>query len=429
MGRLSSVRRAIAAAVIAGAATLTLASCENNLMTYFFKGILYQGWKVASWSTPAPVVAGETHEQGTLKRNGFPMNMAMGTNGKLHLVGWRVTAKEWIYTSMDPGAGSFTQTYTVVNATDNPSDLTLEPGIDLISDDVPYITYGVGDGFGNRHLYFQEYNAVSGWRPAEEVQSNSTSVEYAPSFVFFLASDYKPHLWYLADGTIYHTIRNSSNNFTAPAAWLLDVGWAAAVRIAPDDIAFVYTDSAQTHLYYRTWKGSESTTIWSAPTNVGIGKMTTTLDSNGAAYVCFGTYNPADSMNTAFYSLRCLTNSGGSWHERESINGNASAGPIAWIFPCAIDVARDRYGNEHLHMAYSTWNSPANWSVWYSYLEDGGWHAPQNLDTQHTNSFWTFPLIAVDPTGTVHVVYAWTQTELDRTMMYVRGTPAEPQNQ
>ena len=60
MGRLSSTRRAIAAAVIAGAATLALAGCENGLMTYLFKGIFYQGWKVASWSTPAPVVAGRT---------------------------------------------------------------------------------------------------------------------------------------------------------------------------------------------------------------------------------------------------------------------------------------------------------------------------------------------------------------------------------
>ena len=42
------MRRGIAAVVIAGAASLALAGCDNALMTYLMKGILYRGWKVAS---------------------------------------------------------------------------------------------------------------------------------------------------------------------------------------------------------------------------------------------------------------------------------------------------------------------------------------------------------------------------------------------
>lgn len=44
-----------------------------------------------------------------------------------------------------------------------------------------------------------------------------------------------------------------------------------------------------------------------------------------------------------------------------------------------------------------------------------------------THSFWTFPVITADPKGVVHVAYSWNQSELDRTMMDVRGTPNESQ--
>ena len=74
-------------------------------------------------------------------------------------------------------------------------------------------------------------------------------------------------------------------------------------------------------------------------------------------------------------------------------------------------------------MVYTVWTPPLNLSIWYTYYDESGWHAPQSLDTVH-NAF--FPTIAVDPAGTVHVVYSWHSTELDRTLMYVRGTPGEP---
>jgi hypothetical protein len=199
MGGLSSARRAIAAAVIAGAATLALAGCENNLMTYLFKGIFYQGWKVASWSTPAPVVETETWELG--KSNGFPSNMAMGSNGKLHLVCWKVSSSSWVYTSMDPGAAEFDQAFAVVKSTPQPDEFLRSPGIDLFGDDVPLIAYGVGYTGSTHNLYYQEYNPGSGTWSTQTIATNGSAIWYAPVFVSFL-SDLESHIWYLESGTI-----------------------------------------------------------------------------------------------------------------------------------------------------------------------------------------------------------------------------------
>jgi hypothetical protein len=421
MGRLSSTHRAIVAAVITGAATLALAGCENSLMTYLFKGIFYQGWKVASWSTPAPVVETETVS------HGFPMNMAMGSNGKLHVVGWRVNAKQWIHTSMEPGAESFDQPFTVMNSTNNPDGFM--PGIDLVSADQPIVVYGVYDGFGNHDLYYQQYDNVGEtWLAAQPIDSNSSNDEYAPAFVFLFSSDLKPHIWYLSGGSIYHTVRmtQSAIDPDPPVEWLSDVGNVAAVRLDANDVAFAYTDVSDTQLFYRAWTGSSSTPIWRAPADIEIGGISLTLDSNGAVYVCLGAYKPSDDLNPAFYTLHIFTNAGGSWQELESIAGDASAGPLPTI-PIAIDIAPDRYGNDHLHMAYTVYTPPYDFSIWYTYYEESKWHAPQRIDTVNTNV--VYPLIAVDPTGIVHVTYSWWKAELTRIMMYVRGTPAEPQNQ
>ncbi len=425
MGRLSSARRVIAAAAIAGAASFALAGCENALLAYLFKGILYQGWKVASWSAPAPVVAGETHELG--KSNGFPMNMAMGSNGKLHLVGWKVNDLDWVSTSMEPGAAEFNQAFTLVNSTPNPDDLGRSPGIDLVTDDIPIIAYGVGSAGVNHSLYYQELDPgpPEVWRTAQEIDANGSSLRYAPVFVCFFSSDFKPHLWYLSGGKIYHTVRMNASTIAPdpPAEWLPDVGKVAAARAGANDFAFAYTDGAGTTLFYRTWLGSGSTPIWTAPADTAFGEVTITTGPDGAAYISFGTRKASDPNNVAFFVLRSFTNRGGSWHELASITGTASAGPMS---PCSIVVAPDRFDNDHIHMVYTMWTLPFLLSVWYTYYDDSGWHAPQNLDTLHNA---IYPQIAVDPAGTVHVVYSWYSTELDRTLMYVRGTPREAQNQ
>lgn len=105
VGRI--LRRAGLAAVAASA--LVLVSCENALLNYLFKGIFYSGWKVASWSAPAPVVDGFTHEVDQNHRNGFPMNMAMGPSGKTHLIGYLTSAHNWVHTTMAAGADRFAQ--------------------------------------------------------------------------------------------------------------------------------------------------------------------------------------------------------------------------------------------------------------------------------------------------------------------------------
>jgi len=153
--------------------------------------------------------------------------------------------------------------------------------------------------------------------------------------------------------------------------------------------------------------------------------MTITRGSDGAVYVCCGSYNPADEYNTEFYALHFFSNAGGAWHEMEAITGNSSWGPM-YMYPCSMCVAPDRYGNDRIHLAYTLWTLPSFISVWYTYYEESGWHPSQELDTLHTS---LSPYIAVDPAGVVHVVYTWYADELNRTMMYVRGTPGEAQNQ
>jgi hypothetical protein len=416
MAGLNGARRALAAAIIIGSAFLALAGCENALTRYLLKGILYQGWKVANWSPPVPVVEADTAS------NGFPMNVAIGGNGKLHLVCWKVNDHKWVYNSLAPGASAFNSSYLDVNSTPNPDDLALSPGIDLVTDDTPIIAYGVGDGFGNHDLLYQEYNSGLGiWGSEQPIASNPTYDDYAPVFVSFFSTDFKSHIWYLESGTIKHTIASPPS----PSPWFSGVGKFAAVRLGPNEVGFAYTDTTKTQLFYRTWTGAASPAIWTAPSNIEIGQISIARDSNGAVYVCVGTSKPLEPTNSAFFALYFFTNAGGTWREIESITGNSTTGPM-YSCACAMDVAQDRYGNDHLHMVYTVWAPPLNFSIWYTYYDEAGWHAPQNLDTVHSAFF---PLIAVDPAGTVHVVYSWYKTSNDRTTMYVRGTPGEPQNQ
>lgn len=412
------MRRVMAAAAIAGAAALALAGCDNALMTYLFKGILYQGWKIASWSTPAPVVETETAS------HGFPMNMAMGGNGKLHVVGWRVNEKEWIHTSMEPGADSFDQPFKLMNATDNPDGIM--PGIDLVSSDLPIVVYDEKPPGGDKRLLYQQYDNVGEvWQSPQPIES-APDAAFAPAVVFLL-SDLKPHIWYLSGGSICHTRRMTSSTIDPdpPETWLSGVGNFAAARLSANDVAFAYTDATDTQLFYRSWTGSASTSIWTAPSDIEIGSISIAMGSAGAAYICLGAYNPTESQKTEYCSLHIFTNAGGDWHELQPIQGDVAAGPLP-TFPTAMDVAQDRYGNDHLHMAYTLYTPPYDFSIWYTYYEEAGWHAPRKIDAVNTNV--VFPFIAVDPSGIAHVTYSWWKTELVRIMMYVRGTPGEPQD-
>ena len=423
--RSITITLAILVAVIGS--LVLLASCENDLTSFLFNNLFYEGWKVSSWSEPVPVVEGESHLNGTDKRNGFPMNMLMGSNGRIHLFGWRVSAREWVHAIREPGKDEFEQTMTLVSSlTENPDGLGIMPGIDLISDDVPYIAYSE-----NQVLCFQEYSAVSGWRPQEPLYNAGTNIPF--TFVFFLTADFKTHLFYITDGSeMYHTTRVTTNTIfpDPPELFIDDISLAWAQRIGGNDVAFIYTDSTSQDLYYRTFNDSNVTTIWSVPdSSLAIGGITAAYDSNGILHVICSTFKSGEPLNHQFYSLHYVRNTGGSWEERERITATADSGPLGLIFPASIDIAPDKHGNDRLHMAYTIYFPPGNFFVWYAYYDEaGGWQiSPESVDTSYTNSFWTFPLLAVDPEGVVHIVYAWTQTELDRTLMYVRGTPQETQ--
>lgn len=431
MGRIGKTIRWIFVCLGAVVLGFSLVSCENDLMSYLFNSLFYEGWKVKAWSTPAPVVDGETHLQGTAYRNGFPMNMAMGSNGKLHLIVFKVSARDWVYTTLEPGSERFVQSFTMVNdMADNPGSIALMPGIDLISDDVPYIVYSHGSGY--RTLSFQDYNNMTGWG-SEEVLYTEPSNKIKQTFLFFLVSDFKSHIFYVTEETpnkMYHTRKLSSGiDPDPPELFIGDVGHVGALRRGNSEVIFIYTDSSGQNLYYRTYSDPTVSTIWSVTdTSLSIGEIAVALDSEEKIHVCFGTYKTAEPLNTAYGAIHYINNSSGSWEEEESISGTSTSGPLAVFFPPSIDISQDKHGNDHLHIAYTVYNPPANFFIWYAYYDEAGWQiSEQSLDTINTNSFWTFPLLAVDPGGTVYIVYSWTETELDRTSMYIRGTPEESQ--
>jgi hypothetical protein len=418
------------AGILAAIGLLALAGCENSLVDYLYKGLFYNGWKVASWSAPAPVVDGFTHVQGTDYRNGFPMNMAMGSSGKLHLIGFQVSAspKHWLHTSMAAGAARFDQSYDQFMTIPNPgSDLGTQPGMDLISDDWLYIAYADNA----KHLYFQEYSTVGGWRAAETLYTEPTNA-IGRAFVFYLlTTSFKPHIFYVSNNTFFHTVRTAASTIlpNPPETFISDVGSVRALRVGTNEIHFVWSDSAGQKLYHRRFMDSTVTEIWSnTDASLSIGELTLDNDLDGNLHVVFGTYRTAEISNTAFATLHYITNKGGSWQEKQSLTGTSIQGPMALIMPASIDVARDKNGNDHLHMAFTMWKPLLTFYLWYAYLDEAGWHVSDtSIDTVNANSFWTFPVIAVDPTGVVHIAYSWTQSELDRSMMYVRGTPNEPQ--
>jgi hypothetical protein len=408
---------------------VALVGCENDLTDFLFKNLFYEGWKVSSWSEAVPVVEGETHLLGDEKSNGFPMNMVMGSNGKIHLIGFRVSAtpREWVYTTREPGADGFEQLFTVVSSDPaNPDSIAIMPGMDLISDDVPFIAYGQ-----NKILYFQQYSAVSGWGTKEDLYIAGIDIPHA--FVFFFTSDLKPHLFYVTDDLkMYHTVRTGFKtiNPATPEVFIDDCQFVCAQRVGGNDVAFVYTDSTYQNLYCRTFSSASASAIWSVPDpSLSIGTTASALDSNGNLHVICGTFKTDDMLNPAYFTLHYFVNSGGTWEKRESIEGTAASGPYPLVVPPSIDIAPDKHGNDRLHMAYTNYIPPWNHPIWYAFYDEvEGWQiAPESVDTAYTNSFWTFPLIAVDPEGIVHIVYSWTQTEFGRTMMYVRGTPEELQ--
>lgn len=425
IGRI--LRRAGCAALAASA--LMLVSCENALLDYLFKGILYNGWKVATWSTPAPVVDGFTHAQGTAYRNGFPMNMAMGPSGKVHLIGYLTSAHDWVHTTMAPGADRFAQAYDPFDSIGNPGDdLGAQPAMDAPSDDWLYIAYADT----SRNLYYQEYSTIGGWDPKELLHTEPVN-DIGRAFVFqlIISATFQTHLYYVSNNTLYHTRRTGYTTIAPdpPEVFISDVGSVRAIHRGTADLDFVWSDAAGQNLRHRTFADSTVSTIWTNPTPaLQVGEIALDNDADGNLHVVFGTYETADMLDVSAASLHYLTNRGGSWQEKHSITGTTAQGPMALFFPASLDVARDSNGNDHPHLGFTMWRPPFTFLIWYAYWDEGGWHlSDTSIDTVNVNSFWTFPVLLVDAKGIVHISYSWTQSELDRTMMYVRGTPAELQ--
>jgi hypothetical protein len=410
---------------------LSLSACENALQEYFFKYLFYDGWKIASWTLPNVLIDGETHEQTGPPdlSNGFPMGMAVGDNDKVHVIGLRVSEHEWVYTSKASGADRFDQLYTAIDSAIRPGGLiTSMPHIDPISGDALMIAFSDEVGVDD-HLFFQEYGPVSGWKTAEDLY-NPGGPGITQTFVFFMTKDYKPHLFYVSSNVLYHTKRTSSSMIDPdpPEEYIADIGAMDIDRMGANDLAFVYSDSSSKSLYCRTFNNPQAQKIWSTDDpDTAIVFIDVAVGPEGDIHVCFLTRNPNDPMNPGDTSIRYLCCKDGLWKEMGSITGTDQAGPNP-ITPFSITVSTDMYGNSRLHLAYTLFKQPVNFWIWYAYYDQGSWHvAEESLDTVYTNSFWTFPMIAADQNGNVHVVYSWAVNELDRTLMYIRGTPEEPQ--
>jgi hypothetical protein len=426
-GMSRRVARAASAALVA-AGILALGACENSLLDYLYKGLFYDGWKVASWSAPAPVVDGFTHDPDDTYSNGFPMNMAMGPSGKLHLIGYLVNTHWWAYTSMAAGADSFTPPYNQFKWISNPGkDIGAQPGMDLLSDDVLFIAYADN----NRNLYYQECSSGS-WNTAQVLYTEPT-YDIGRAFVFYLliGSDFEPHIFYVSNKTLFHTRRVNPTTIDplTPESYISDVGSVRAIRLGTGELHFVWSDYLGQKLYHRTFTDSTVSEIWSnTDATLSIGEIALDNDLDGNLHVVFGTYKTGVFADVASATLHYLTNAGGSWQEKESITGNSTQGPMAFAFPASIDVARDKNGNDRLHLAFTMYKPLLTFYLWYAYHDEAGWNmSDTSLDTVNANSFSTFPILAVDPKGVVHIVYCWAVAETDRTMMYVRGTPKENQ--
>jgi hypothetical protein len=158
---------------------------------------------------------------------------------------------------------------------------------------------------------------------------------------------------------------------------------------------------------------------------VEIASVSALADQNGKIHAVVGTQNPLDDTNPLYYTFRYLTNAGGSWSEKGSIGGSATSGPMVTYAP-PLAISLDKAGAEHLHMAYTVWELPLNFFVWYAYFDEAGWQvATQSLDDSRDA---ILPSLMSDDAGCLHVLYSDYITELERELYYMKGIPEKPQN-
>jgi hypothetical protein len=306
------------------------------------------------------------------------------------------------------------------------------PVMVLLFNDLPVIAYADRNGGGpGYNLCYQEKGPdeddLGDWGLQRVLHPHGSKIDGV--YMFFLASDIlKPHLFYLADDKVYHTQKTGTSTIDPdPPESLLDPALKAAVfQLGTDDVGFAYATTTQS-LSYTRFRDNNPEVIWSTTDpQVEIASVSALSDSNGRIHVVVGTQNPSETLNPLYFTFHYLSNAGGSWSEKGSIEGSATSGPMV-VYAPALALSRDKAGQEHLHMAYTVLELPPTFFVWYAYFDQGSWQvASQSLDD---SSNGILPSLTSDEAGYLHLLYTDFIIELNQELYYMKGIPEKPQDE
>ena len=317
---------------------LSFSGCENALQTYVLDTLFGVGWKIASWQGPETVLPSEDYDS---LSNGFPQEIGISSNGRIHVVLYGVSPGTWYYTVREPGASAFPDIYGEVEPG---IYYSAPPAMVLLLNVLPVIAYADRNGIGSDYyLCYQEKQSggPGEWGSRRDLYLHSSRI-YDVS-MFFLASDsLRPRFFYQADDKVYHTLKTGTTTITPnpPEEFLSTALQTSVFQLGTDDVGFVYSTTDQS-LSYTRFRDNSTVEIWSSSDpEVEIASVAAVSDESGKVHVVLGTRNPAETMNPLYFRLRYLTNAGGSWSEKGSVNGSASSGPMVAYTP-ALAVARD----------------------------------------------------------------------------------------
>ena len=165
-------------AVLLTVVILAFTGCENALQTYVFSKLFGTGWQIESWEGPEKVLPSEDY---TTLRNGFPQQIGISSDGKIHVVLYGVSPGTWLYTVKEPGASAFQEPHGEVET----GIYTLTPpSIVLLLNDLPVIAYADRDGsFApyDYNLCYQEKQTggLGNWGSQQIVYTHPTQIDGA----------------------------------------------------------------------------------------------------------------------------------------------------------------------------------------------------------------------------------------------------------
>jgi hypothetical protein len=411
-------------AILLTVAVAAFTGCENALQTYVFSKLFGTGWRIESWEGPEKVLPSEDY---TTLSNGFPQQIGISSDGKIHVVLYGVSPGTWLYTVKEPGASSFQEPHGEVET----GIYTLAPpSMVLVLNDLPVIAYADRNSLaGDYNLCYQEKQSggLSDWGSQRILYTHATRIEQV--LMFFLTSDsLKPHFFYMADDKVYHTQKTGTSTIVPdpPEEYINTAPKASVFQLGTDDVGFVYSTTTQS-LSFKRFRDNTPEVIWSTnDPDVEIASVSAIADSNGKIHVVVGTHNPADTMNPLYFTFRYLSNTGGSWSEKGTIDGSAASGPMV-SYGAALALTQDREEEEHLHMVYTVLEPPLTFFAWYAYFDEGSWQvAPQSLDESRDA---ILPSLRSDEAGCLHVLYSDYISENERELYYVKGVPEKPQEE